>query len=71
MSHDEHFFVDRHPDWPNVVFAAGFSGHGFKFAPAIGEALADLTTSGVPKLAIEFLDTGRHTARQPSVIRRS
>jgi sarcosine oxidase len=42
MSPDEHFVVDRHPRWPNVVFGAGFSGHGFKFATAIGEHLVDL-----------------------------
>lgn len=45
MSPDEHFIIDRHPAWPNVVFAAGFSGHGFKFASAIGEHLADLAIS--------------------------
>jgi monomeric sarcosine oxidase len=39
---DEHFIVDRHPTAPNVVLAAGFSGHGFKFTPAIGEQLAGL-----------------------------
>ncbi len=37
---DEHFYIDRHPAHPNVVIAAGFSGHGFKFAPAVGEAAA-------------------------------
>ena len=39
---DEDFVIDRHPHWPQVVFAAGFSGHGFKFAPAIGEHLVAL-----------------------------
>jgi monomeric sarcosine oxidase len=39
---DEHFIIDRHPEHPRVVFAAGFSGHGFKFATEIGEHLADL-----------------------------
>lgn len=39
---DDHFIVDRHPSLPNVVLAAGFSGHGFKFTPAIGEQLANL-----------------------------
>lgn len=44
---DEHFILDRHPDHPEVVFAAGFSGHGFKFASVVGEIMADLvTTSG-------------------------
>lgn len=39
---DRHFLVGTHPDHPAVVLAAGFSGHGFKFCPAIGEAVADL-----------------------------
>lgn len=42
MTPDQDFVVDRHPEWPRVVIGAGFSGHGFKFAPAIGEHLADL-----------------------------
>jgi sarcosine oxidase len=62
MSHDEHFFVDQHPGYPGLVFAAGFSGHGFKFAPAIGEILADLATSGMPSLPIRFLSADRLTA---------
>jgi monomeric sarcosine oxidase len=36
------FLVDRLPEDPRVVIAGGFSGHGFKFAPAIGRVLADL-----------------------------
>lgn len=39
---DDHFIVDRHPTAANVILAAGFSGHGFKFTPAIGEQLANL-----------------------------
>jgi glycine/D-amino acid oxidase-like deaminating enzyme len=39
---DENFILDRHGEWPNVVVGAGFSGHGFKFAPAIGEHLVSL-----------------------------
>lgn len=38
------FVVDRHPATPRVVIAGGFSGHGFKFAPAIGELVASLCT---------------------------
>jgi sarcosine oxidase len=45
-SPDEHFIIDRHPDYPQVSFAAGFSGHGFKFCSVIGEILADLATRG-------------------------
>ena len=43
MTPDRDFVIDRHPEDPRVVIAAGFSGHGFKFAPAVGELLADLT----------------------------
>jgi len=43
---DEHFIVDQHPDCPQVIIAAGFSGHGFKFCSVIGEILADLALSG-------------------------
>ncbi|MGH8915911.1 MAG: N-methyl-L-tryptophan oxidase [Acidimicrobiia bacterium] len=45
-SPDEHFIIDNLPDHPQVHLAAGFSGHGFKFASVIGEILADLAQSG-------------------------
>jgi len=70
MSPDEHFLVDRHPEWPGLVFAAGFSGHGFKFAPAIGEVLADLATLGASKLPTGFLGLSR-LARKTPVSRQS
>ncbi len=41
-SPDEHFIIDRLPDAPQVVIAAGFSGHGYKFCSVVGEILADL-----------------------------
>jgi glycine/D-amino acid oxidase-like deaminating enzyme len=44
MTPDTDFILDRHPGLPNVAIGAGFSGHGFKFAPAIGEVLANLVT---------------------------
>lgn len=43
---DEHFLIDALPDHPQVHVAAGFSGHGFKFASVIGEILADLAEHG-------------------------
>ncbi|THE65206.1 N-methyl-L-tryptophan oxidase [Salinadaptatus halalkaliphilus] len=43
---DDHFVLDTLPDHPEVVVGAGFSGHGFKFAPVIGEILAELTLEG-------------------------
>jgi sarcosine oxidase len=39
---DQEFIVDRDPGRERVVFASACAGHGFKFAPAIGELLADL-----------------------------
>ena len=47
MTPDTDFIVDRHPALPQVAIGAGFSGHGFKFAPAIGELLADLVVNPV------------------------
>jgi sarcosine oxidase len=48
-SPDEHFLVDRHPGCDRAVVAAGFSGHGFKFCPVIGEILADLAVDGTTR----------------------
>jgi sarcosine oxidase len=45
-SPDEHFIVDLHPEHPEVVLAAGFSGHGYKFCSVIGEIMADLVQRG-------------------------
>jgi sarcosine oxidase len=59
MSPDENFIVDRHPRHPQVCFAAGLSGHGFKFAPVLGEALADLAIDGRTDLPIGFLGLSR------------
>lgn len=42
---DYHFVLGRHPRHTNVVLGTGFSGHGFKFAPVVGEILADLATT--------------------------
>ena len=65
MTPDEHFLIDRHPRFDGVCFAAGFSGHGFKFAPAIGEALADLAVTGRSELPIGFLSLKRFQAELP------
>jgi sarcosine oxidase len=39
---DDHFLIDHHPENADVVVVSPCSGHGFKFAPAIGEVVADL-----------------------------
>jgi len=59
MSPDEHFLVDRHPAHANVVFAAGLSGHGFKFTPVLGQVLAELALDGSTPLAVDFLSLKR------------
>lgn len=42
MSIDESFLIDRSQTMESVYFASVCSGHGFKFAPAIGDALANM-----------------------------
>ena len=46
MTPDGDFIIDRLPGAPQIVVASPCSGHGFKFAPAIGLILADLATTG-------------------------
>ena len=43
---DHDFIVDFHPDYPQVLVSSACSGHGFKFASALGEVHADLLTTG-------------------------
>ena len=46
MSPDQHFLIDSLPGEPRIVVAGGFSGHGYKFAPVVGEILADHVLDG-------------------------
>jgi sarcosine oxidase len=61
MTPDEHFVIDRHPDLENVIVACGFSGHGFKFAPTVASALADLALDGRTELPIGLFSASRPT----------
>ena len=45
---DQHFLVDFHPQHAEVLVVSACSGHGFKFASAIGEVAADLLTGRRP-----------------------
>jgi sarcosine oxidase len=45
---DQHFLLDRHPECAAVILASPCSGHGFKFATAIGEILTDLAMDRTP-----------------------
>ncbi|MFE0206352.1 N-methyl-L-tryptophan oxidase [Streptomyces sp. NPDC058985] len=60
---DEHFVIARHPAHPgSVTVACGFSGHGFKFVPVVGEILADLALTGDTAHPIGLFDPARLTA---------
>ena len=59
MTPDAHFVVDTHPAHPQIAFAAGLSGHGFKFAPVLGEILAALALEGETQHPVEFLSLAR------------
>ena len=63
MTPDSHFLIGLHPDSARVAIAAGFSGHGFKFASVVGEILADLVVSGTSALPIGFLSPQRFPPR--------
>ena len=43
---DEHFILDFHPEYPQVVIGSPCSGHGFKFCSVVGEIMADLVQKG-------------------------
>jgi sarcosine oxidase len=51
---DSHFIIDHHPEADNVIIAAGFSGHGFKFCGVVGEIAADLALEGATKWDLEL-----------------
>ncbi len=38
---DGHWWIDRDPDRPGLTVAAGDSGHAIKFAPVLGDLIAD------------------------------
>lgn len=61
LTPDLNFIIDRHPFHPQVILAAGFSGHGFKFCSVVGEILADLATSGRAGWDLELFRVGRFT----------
>jgi glycine/D-amino acid oxidase-like deaminating enzyme len=63
LTPDRHFVIDTHPLYPQVAVACGFSGHGFKFAPVVGEVLADLALTGRTARPIGFLSAGRFRSR--------
>lgn len=59
FSPDHHFLVGPLPGAPAIVALMGFSGHGFKFASALGEAAAGLAAEGGTELAVGHLSAAR------------
>jgi sarcosine oxidase len=49
---DHDFIIDFHPLHPQVLVSSPCSGHGFKFASALGELQADLLITGTTRFDI-------------------
>jgi monomeric sarcosine oxidase len=62
MTPDEDFVLDRLPGYRNVVLGAGFSGHGFKFGPLIGDLLAALLLEEQPAFDLSGFALARFAA---------
>ena len=56
---DGHFIIGPHPQWERVLLACGFSGHGFKFAPVVGDMLCDLVCDRVAADETSLFDPQR------------
>ncbi|MEK4229159.1 hypothetical protein [Solibacillus sp. FSL H8-0538] len=56
---NDYFIIDTHPAYKNIAIAAGFSGHGFKFASAVGETLSELATTGKSALDLSAFKISR------------
>jgi sarcosine oxidase len=69
LTPDGNFVIDRHPQHPNVILCGGFSGHGFKFAPVIGEIAADLALDGGSRHQIDFLSLERFRRTDPPTVK--
>ncbi|HEV2235208.1 MAG TPA: N-methyl-L-tryptophan oxidase [Ktedonobacterales bacterium] len=62
LAPDEDFILDRHPASPRIIIGSGFSGHGFKFGPLIGELLAALALDAEPAVPLERFALARFAA---------
>jgi sarcosine oxidase len=59
---DGHFIVDTHPAHPGVLIVSACSGHGFKFASAMGEIVADLAVGTRARHDLGMFAAGRFGA---------
>lgn len=59
-TNDENFIIDFLPDTNNqVIIASGFSGHGFKFVPVVGEIISNMAVNEKVEQEIKFLSLKR------------
>ena len=56
---DEHFVIDRHPQYSQVTLIAGLSGHGFKFTSALGEIACQLVLGEEPGVDLSLFRIDR------------
>ena len=63
LTPDLDFIVGRRRDLPGITVLGGFSGHGFKFAPLMGEVAAQLALTGATDQPIDLFDPHRFDAR--------
>lgn len=59
ISSDNNFIIDFHPDNNRVIFACGFSGHGFKFGSVMGEVLSQMAVAGQSQYDISIFSLER------------
>lgn len=72
VSPDNNALIGEHGDVSRLLYATGFSGHGFLQAPAVGEIVADLYLGRAPfvdvsDLAVERFGSGR-TRRERNIV---
>ena len=63
LTPDDHFVLGPLPQNENV-FAVALAGHGFKFAPVLGETLADLLEGLIPAIDMGFFSPQRFVRRE-------
>lgn len=62
LTPDRHFVLSPHPDDSRILVAGGFSGHGFKFVPVVGEAVAGMLAGERLPYDLGFLSAARFAA---------
>ncbi|MGP4028675.1 NAD(P)/FAD-dependent oxidoreductase [Actinomadura sp. 3N407] len=62
---DHNALIGRADEPPNLLYATGFSGHGFLQAPAVGEVIRDLCLERAPVLDVSPLSVRRFAGGRP------